>query len=86
MKLILIILLSLASTGIYAKANKLLQCLAKEEEKFHKKKVQNALYRLNQTFLNELASNNDINIKQNYVEEICNQKTFLHQLSFCIYS
>lgn len=82
MKLILIILLSLASTGIYAKANKLLQCLAKEEEKFHKKKVQNALYRLNQTFLNELASNNDINIKQNYVEEICNQKNLSPSVEF----
>jgi hypothetical protein len=61
MKFILIAIFILSSTEIYGKANKLLQCLAKEEEKFHKKKVQNALYRLNQTFLNELASNNDIN-------------------------
>jgi len=86
MKLILIAIFLLSSTEIYAKANMLLQCLAKEEEKFHKKKVQDALYRLNQTFLNELASNNDINIKQNFVEEICSKKhispsvEFLHLL------
>ena len=59
---------------IYAAPNLILQCLAKEEARLHKEKDQGALYRLNQEFLNELASSNDITLKQNFVEEICNNK------------
>jgi hypothetical protein len=86
MKLIFLLFILLFSFEINAKANLLLQCLAKEEEKLHIAKDQSALYRLNQNFLNELASNNDISIKKNFVDEICNQKKgspsveFLHLL------
>lgn len=59
------------SAEIYAKPNLLLQCLAKEEEGLHKKKASSPLYRLNQEFVNELASSNDINVKKVYVDEIC---------------
>lgn len=55
--------------------NLLLECLAKEEENFHKQKAQGALYRLNQNFLNELSTNNDITIKKNFIDEICHSKT-----------
>ncbi len=61
---------------IYAAPNMLLQCLAKEEERLHKKEQQNALFRLNQEFVNELASSNDINIKKNYVDQICSSSEF----------
>lgn len=59
-----------------AAPNLLLQCLAKEEELLHKKELQNALFRLNQEFVNELASSNDINLKKNYVDEICQSKEY----------
>lgn len=64
------------SAEIQAAPNLLLQCLAKEEERLHKKEMQNALFRLNQDFVNELASSNDINIKKNYVDQICHSKEF----------
>lgn len=64
------------SSESLAAPNLLLQCLAKEEEKLHKKETQNALFRLNQEFVNELASSNDINLKKNYVDSICNSKDY----------
>lgn len=66
--------LALSSTDIYAAPNLLLQCLAKEESLLHKQKSQGALYRLNQDFLNELASSNDITLKKNFVDEICTSR------------
>lgn len=63
--------LLLGSSDISAAPNLLLQCLAKEESLLHKQKSQGALYRLNQDFLNELASSNDIALKKNFVDEIC---------------
>ena len=59
-----------------ASPNLLLQCLAKEEASLHKKVIQNALFRLNQDFVNELASSNDINLKKIYVDEICQSKDY----------
>lgn len=38
--------------------------------------MQNALFRLNQEFVNELASSNDINLKKSYVDQICHSSTF----------
>lgn len=64
----------LYGTQIYASTNLLLQCLAKEETDLHKDKDQGVLYRLNQNFLNELATSNDIALKKNYVDEICKSK------------
>lgn len=64
------------SAEIYAAPNLLLRCLAKEEEKLNKKPTQNALYRLNQEFVNELATTNDINFKKVYVDQICNSPEY----------
>ena len=64
------------SAHTYAAPNLLLQCLAKEEESLHKKEIQNSLFRLNQEFVNELASSNDINLKKKYVDEICHSKEY----------
>ncbi|MBC7713792.1 MAG: hypothetical protein H7177_10665, partial [Rhizobacter sp.] len=64
------------SAEIYAAPNLLLQCLAKEEEKLNKRGTQNALYRLNQEFVNELAASNDIMLKKVYVDEICNSRSY----------
>ncbi|MBC7541032.1 MAG: hypothetical protein H7281_19595 [Bacteriovorax sp.] len=61
-------------TPVQAAPNLLLQCLAKEESLLHKEKSQGVLYRLNQEFLNELATSNDIALKKNFVDEICNSK------------
>lgn len=64
-----------SSAEIYAAApNLLLQCLAKEETELHKEHSQGAIYHLNQDFLNELASSNDIALKKNFVDEICLSK------------
>jgi hypothetical protein len=59
---------------ICASTKLIVQCLAKEESQLHKQKAQGALYHLNQDFLNELASTNDIALKKNYVDEICLSK------------
>jgi hypothetical protein len=56
---------------IFAASNLILQCLAKEEAQLHKDKVQGILYRLNQEFINELATSNDIALKKSYLDEIC---------------
>lgn len=64
----------LSSTEIYAAPNLLLQCLAKEESLFHKQKNLGAIYKLNQEFLNELATSNDIALKKNFIDEICQNK------------
>lgn len=61
-------------TQILAAPNLLLQCLAKEESLLHKEKSQSVLYRLNQEFINELASTNDIALKKNFIDEICDSK------------
>lgn len=73
---LLITLVLLYGTEIFAakKPNLLLECLAREEMRLHKEKNQGALFRLNQEFINELASSNDINLKKHFVEEICNSK------------
>ena len=73
---ILITLVLLYGTEILAakKPNLLLECLAREEMRLHKEKNQGALFRLNQEFINELASSNDINLKKHFVEEICDSK------------
>lgn len=75
--IILPLLLSFFSVEIYAKDNLLLRCLAKEEEKLHKAKSPSVIYRLNQNFINELSTSNDIAIKKNFVEQICGPKAKL---------
>lgn len=72
--LFLITLVLLYGTEIYAAPNLLLQCLAKEEALLHKEKNQGVLYRLNQEFINELASSNDINLKKEFIDQICQSK------------
>lgn len=67
-------LLFFFSIETQAKQNLLLQCLAKEEEGLHKKGPPDSLFRLNQEFVNELASVNDITLKRNYVDEICRSR------------
>ncbi len=68
------LLLLCNGTEIYAAPNLLLQCLAREESQLHKEKSTGVLYRLNQEFLNELASTNDIALKKIYIDEICQAK------------
>lgn len=68
---ITITLALLSSNTLYAAPNLLLQCLAREETQLHKEKAQGTLYRLNQEFINELASTNDITLKKKFVDEIC---------------
>ncbi|MDD4975655.1 MAG: hypothetical protein PHY93_14965 [Bacteriovorax sp.] len=73
--LIFFLIISLSyGTEINAAPNLLLQCLAKEESLLYKQKAQGVLYKLNQEFINELASSNDIALKKNFVDEICNSK------------
>jgi hypothetical protein len=75
--LLIFILFGSFSAEIFAKDNLLLQCLAKEEEALHKEKNQSYLYRLNQNFINELATSNDLTIKKKFVDEICSKSAKL---------
>lgn len=72
--LILACLVCTLSANARTRTNQLLQCLAKEEEKLHKLGPPDALFRLNQEFVNELASANDITLKKNFVDEICSSR------------
>ncbi len=72
MRLLLFIFLIQIST-VWAKTNPLIRCLAKEEASFHAKKIQNAYSVLNQSFINEFASNNDISLKPQYIDELCSK-------------
>lgn len=75
MRLILLFCaLSIFSGSLFARDNLLLHCLGREEDKFHKEKIQSAVSRLNQNFINELSTSNDLAIKKNYIDEICNPK------------
>lgn len=51
--------------------NRILQCLAKEEERIIKNKLDFSIAKLNQELVNELAASNDIMIKDSYVDDIC---------------
>jgi hypothetical protein len=82
MKHLFLIILVTFSTEIYARDNLLLQCLAKEESRLHKDKIVDSLYRLNQNFLNELSTNNDISIKKNFVDDICHSATLSPSIGF----
>lgn len=56
-------------------ANEVLKCLGREELRLHKAKNTGPQYQLNQIFLNEIASNNTISIKDEFVADICQNKT-----------
>lgn len=71
----LVTLVFLYSIQSYAAPNLLLQCLAREETLLHQEKKTGVLYRLNQEFINELASSNDITLKKKYIDEVCQSKS-----------
>lgn len=72
--LMLITLAILYSIQIQASPNLLLECLGKEESLFHKEKTVGVIFRLNQEFINELATSNDITLKKKFVDEICHSE------------
>jgi hypothetical protein len=65
---------------------KVIECLAKEELYYHKKKELGPGYKLNQFFINEIASNSSISLKSQYREEICkdSRKVSLRLLSYLL--
>lgn len=69
-----ILILSLCSINIAlsTEAHKVIKCLAQEEEILHKNKDTGPQYKLNQLFINEFASNSDLEFKAIYENEICN--------------
>lgn len=58
------------------RSNQLIYCLAQEELIIHEKKFGGALYRLNQTLINELVSWNDIHLLPNYTNRVCQDRPF----------
>ncbi len=58
------------------RTNHLIHCLAQEELIIHEQKFGGALYRLNQTLINELVSWNDIHLKPRYVRNVCSSGDF----------
>lgn len=69
----LLFLSYLVCFGAFAETrpNRILQCLAKEEERIIKNKLDFSIAKLNQELVNELAASNDIMIKDSYVDDIC---------------
>lgn len=56
--------------------NEIIHCLAQEELIIHQRKFGGALYRLNQTLINELVSWNDIHLRPEYIKEVCQGRPF----------
>jgi len=75
------ILFSVVSSVNAATVKNMLHCLGKEELSIHKAKNDGPIYFLNQLFINELSSFNDVEVKQKYVDAICNQQEFAPSLS-----
>ncbi|MGB0454272.1 MAG: hypothetical protein ACPGJV_11230 [Bacteriovoracaceae bacterium] len=70
------------SPVVEAKRNELLRCLAREETRYHKTKARHPLYHLNQKFINALSSNSDLEVKSEYLKEICSHPKFPPSMSF----
>ena len=51
--------------------NRLLLCLAKEEEFIHKNKITHPLYHLNRFFMNHFSSRQGLKLKDVYYKQVC---------------
>ncbi len=73
MKLLITIsfLILIFSAFAQKKVNPILKCLALEEEHFHKTKTQNARSRLNLELLNEFAQASELELKDEFIKQIC---------------
>ncbi len=58
------------------RANPLMVCLGNEEERLHLSKTMGPIYKLNQLFINEFASANDVRLRPDYVFEVCEGRRF----------
>lgn len=77
MKLFLTFFICLFCFQLFAKdRHLLLECLGQEELILHKNHVTGPNYRLNQFLIEELAAASDIQLKENYVNLVCNEKDF----------
>lgn len=76
-----LILFSLFSPLHAESVKKILHCLGSEELKIHKAKNDGPIYFLNQLFINELSSFNDVEVKASEIDRICNQKAFAPSIS-----
>ncbi|GAB4015475.1 MAG: hypothetical protein Fur0010_14550 [Bdellovibrio sp.] len=70
----LLILFSVSAHA--ASVKKILHCLGNEELTIHKAKTDGPVYFLNQLFINELSSFNDVEVKESELNKICQQKDF----------
>jgi len=75
------ILFSVVSNVNAATVKNMLHCFGKEELFIHKAKNDGPIYFLNQLFINELSSFNDVEVKQKYLDAICNQREFAPSLA-----
>ena len=74
--LICLLLFSSAELLARTKKNKLILCLAKEEEVIHQGKSTGPIYKLNQTLVNKLIIASDLHVKDFYVDKICESKIY----------
>jgi hypothetical protein len=74
-KVIITSLVLLSMHSVYAKRKTtlapLLRCLAQEELAFHQKKINGPLFRLNQLFINDMASFGGAKLKLKYKDQVC---------------
>jgi hypothetical protein len=69
-------LLSSSLCNAKIKVNPLLKCLGDEELRLHKAKSTGPAYFINQALVNELIGANNINLRPNYLNQICNSTAF----------
>ena len=70
------ILISLYSSTLLASNGKILKCLGGEEKRFHLKKEQGPVYDLNQKLMSELIQIPDVEVNDQDLKTICQDKNF----------
>ena len=66
----------------FAMNSTILHCLGKEESIIHRAKSDGPLYKLNQALINKLSSISSLNVKEEYLQKICNPQDFSPSVEF----
>lgn len=73
------------ASGGQGAVSSILSCLGQEELKIHQAKTTGPVYYLNQYFINAMATNNKVQLKQDYLQKICADRDFSPSVNFLFY-
>jgi hypothetical protein len=77
MLFIILIQISFSGKALAQKTYKtIFQCLGREEALIHKKKLMGALYNLNQRMINTFIVSSDLQLRPEFIQEVCSSKSF----------